>query len=79
MKGCSVPKLTLTYNLPEEQEEYDIARKGIDLSIAIDEFSNWLRRKYKHVDVPSKEADAEYEEIVQKFFEVMNEYKVFED
>lgn len=74
-----MPKATLTFSLPEEREEYDLARKGMDYSIAIDEFRNFLRYRYKHVEPPCAAAEKEFEEIQTKFFEIMNDNKVFED
>lgn len=66
-------KATLTFNLPEEAEEFKLARNGINYSIAIEEFSNYIRRKYKHIDPKSAEAYHEYEEICAHWFSVISD------
>lgn len=45
-----MPKVTLSYNLPEEQEEFELASKGARYSYIIDEFDNWLRAELKYND-----------------------------
>ena len=39
---------TLTFNLPEDQEEFDIANKGGAWKLAMWDFRQALREKYKH-------------------------------
>jgi hypothetical protein len=45
-----MPKAYLSFNLPEENEEFYYAQKGIVYSIAISDLDNWLRdlSKYKN-------------------------------
>ena len=74
-----MPKVTMTFNLPEESEEFRLAHKGINFSIAIDEFREHMRRKYKHTDPLSEAAYKEFEELQTEFFRIMNEHNVFED
>lgn len=43
-------KVTLEYDLPEEQFEYDVAAKGHDLYRALSDYRNELRAMRKHGD-----------------------------
>lgn len=43
-----MPIVTIEYNLPEEEYEYDCARRGADYESAIDNLYNWLRCQYKY-------------------------------
>lgn len=43
-----MPKVTLEYQLPEEQDAYDDARRGPDYASAIDNLYNWLRSQWKY-------------------------------
>lgn len=54
-----MPIVTIEYNLPEEEYEYDCARRGIDYASAIDNLYNWLRAQYKYGagDVPADAAE----------------------
>ena len=47
-----MPKVTLTFQLPEEREDYEITSKAINMHIAIHDFSQVLReyRKYRELD-----------------------------
>jgi hypothetical protein len=65
-------KAILEFTLPEEKEEYTVARKGIDYKIAIDEFSDFLRSQLKYGEL-SEEKDAVYDEIREKWIEILQE------
>ena len=43
-----MPKVTITFNLPEETSEYKIASKAGDMHSVIWEFTQFLRGKVKH-------------------------------
>lgn len=66
-------KATLEFELPVEHDEYDTTMKAIPMSIFISEFGNYIRRKYKHEDPKSSEAQREHTEIVDKWYEMLNE------
>lgn len=72
MKGISMPKAYLVFTLPEEREEFDLARNAIDYSIVLSEYSNWLRAIYKHTD----QENIKVEEAREKLFELCREYGV---
>lgn len=63
----------LIFKLPEEEREFELAQKALALSCFISDFSNYLSRKYKHSEPPSKGAYAEYEEIRNEFYRMMND------
>jgi hypothetical protein len=42
---------TLTFTLPEEQEEFYLAAKGADWRIVLEGMDNYLRGRLKHEDV----------------------------
>ena len=41
-------KATLTFNLPEEQDDFNNAVKGLDYKIALLEIDDYLRRELKY-------------------------------
>lgn len=43
-----MPKVTLSFNLPEEQEEFKTAMKAADLHASAWNFNHWLRNKIKY-------------------------------
>lgn len=65
-------RATLSFNLPDEQETYDIHVKAMDMSIAVEEFGNYLRSEYKYKE-HTEEVAKFLEEVREKWFEVMGE------
>jgi hypothetical protein len=65
-----IMKATLEFNLPEESEEFELARNGAKLSCAVSDFQNYLRSKIKY-DELSDEQLAVYEEVREKLFEML--------
>jgi uncharacterized protein (DUF1800 family) len=49
---------TLTFTLPEEQEEFYLAAKGADWRIVLEDMDNYLRGRLKHEDVSEDVATA---------------------
>jgi hypothetical protein len=50
--GCAVGvTATLTFTLPEEQEEFYLAAKGADWRLVLEDMDNYLRGRLKHEDV----------------------------
>lgn len=65
-------KATLTFNLPEEQEEHQTALKGIDYKCAIDSIKNELFRPYRKHGYPDPEMqELAMREDVYKFMEML--------
>lgn len=48
---------TLSFTLPEEQEEFENAAHGGRYKSALQEFDNYLRGEIKYTDHPQGEAD----------------------
>ena len=71
-----MPKHIIEFDLPTENDELTTAMNGGTYHSVLCEFSEWLRRKYKHVEAPSPAAHVEHEEICTKFYEFINDYNV---
>jgi hypothetical protein len=63
---------TLTFTLPEEQEEFYLAAKGADWRCVVEDMSNWLRSKLKYEEL-TPEQDAAYEEARKHLFSILEE------
>ena len=63
-------RITMSFNLPEEREEYELAYKGIKYSIVIDEFDNWLRSILKYNESKTEAEIAIYQECRDKLHEL---------
>lgn len=62
-----MPKVTITFNLPEEESELNLCRKAGALYSAIYEYTNTLRNKTKYGD--GKKVD--WEEVRTEWWEVL--------
>lgn len=63
---------TLTFTLPEEQEEFACAAKGTEWRIVVENMDNYLRGRLKHEDLP-EDADKALDEARQKLHELVSE------
>jgi len=61
-------KAILEYNLPEDEEMFDLSYKGPELKWAIDEFDEFLRQKIKYTD----QKTIDLEEVRAKLWEIVN-------
>lgn len=68
-------KAIFLFNLPEEHEEYEIIQRASEYYNIIFDFREWLFHKYEHTRPASKQAYAEYEEICEKFAEILDKYE----
>lgn len=66
-------KAILEFNLPEEQEDFELCQKGWAFRCVIDEFYEKLRKKLKYEDLTSEERKI-YEEVRKMLFETEEEY-----
>lgn len=66
-------KATLSFNLPEEDEEYMGAVKGPRLRSACGEFAQWMRNRHKHVPLSSL-ANDELGIVRDMFWEMCGDY-----
>jgi hypothetical protein len=63
---------TLTFQLPEEQEEFYLAAKGADWRIVVEDMDAHLRSRMKHEDL-SEDADKALDAARQKLHEFLAE------
>jgi uncharacterized short protein YbdD (DUF466 family) len=66
-----MPKVTISFNLPEEQEECRIAQRAAYYMAVIDDLDNYLRlnTKYAPEDAPEERINA-FEEVRKKLHEL---------
>lgn len=72
-----MPKVIMEFNLPEEQDEFDLARQGSGLNSTLWEFDNYLRSRLKYEEL-SDEVHAALQAARNKLHEIKNEYGVIE-
>ena len=63
---------TLTFQLPEEQEEFYLAAKGADWRMVAEDMDGYLRGRLKHEDLPP-DADKALDEARQRLHEFVAE------
>jgi len=70
-------KAILEFNLPDEQQDYDLANNGLNFWRVLYELDQELRAKTKYAadDLPQDKYDA-YQEIRDKLHELMNDNNV---
>jgi hypothetical protein len=70
-------KAILEFNLPDDQQEYDLANNGLNFWRVLYELDQELRAKTKYApdDLPQHKYDA-YQEIRDKLHELMRESHV---
>ena len=67
-------KGVLQFNLPEEQDEFVTAQKGIDYKIAIQEFDNFMRNIIKHGE--EKDQSTTFETVRDEFHRILAEQDI---
>ena len=70
-------KATLEFNLPEDQQDFQMATNAIKFWSVIYELDQELRSKTKYApdDLPEDKYDA-YQEVRDRLYELMSEYNV---
>jgi len=63
---------TLTFTLPEEADDLDLARRGADWRIVVEDMDAYLRGRLKHEDLPP-DADKALDEARQRLYEFVAE------
>jgi hypothetical protein len=61
---------TLSFKLPEERQEFDLACKASDLLFVLDGFANHLRSHIRHSTDPDWDTAT-----VEKLYELINQMK----
>jgi len=70
------PTVTLTFKIPEQQEEMQRALDAGKYMSALWEFSNYLRSQYKYNDNLTEEQFKMVETIREKFYEIVNDENI---
>ena len=70
-----MPKATLTFNLPEEQDEWKLINQAGSLHSALWDFSQYLRQRLKYEEISEAEA-AVLEAVRTKFWELAQEHNI---
>jgi hypothetical protein len=68
-----MPKAILEFNLPEENEEFNLAIKGISYHCIIHDIKDKLRTKLKWEKLTEEQFDI-YEEVQQWVFDAQEEH-----
>lgn len=67
-------KKIFEFNMPEDQEEYDIHNKAIEYSIIVSDFEDYLRAQIKyHSDEYTKDQYELLEKIREEFNSIRND------
>jgi hypothetical protein len=64
---------TLTFQLPEEQEEFYLAAKGADWRCVVEDMDGYLRGRLKYEEDLSEDVDAALDAARQKLHEFIAE------
>lgn len=65
----------LEFSLPEDTEEFETSQNGWKYKSCLIQLSEYLRKKYKHVDASQDKRD-ELNSIKDRFFEILRENEV---
>lgn len=66
----------LEFNLPEDREEFEEAQNGWKYKGCLTQLSEYLRKKYKHVDPINESYSNELESVRIRFLEILRENEV---
>ena len=66
-------RAVLTFNLPDEQQEYALANKGSSLSCILWDMDQWLRSETKYETLDEKTYEA-YDKVRERLREIMYEH-----
>jgi len=62
-------KATFTFDLPDEQEDFDTMVRANSMACLLFSFDNWLREQIKYMDHPEPQASV-YDEVRQKLWDM---------
>jgi hypothetical protein len=68
-------KAKLTFNLPEDQAEFDFATQGSKMYSALHELSQELRTLWKYEELDEKEWNM-VERIRNKFYDILDDHQI---
>ncbi len=69
-------KATLTFNLPEEKQDFNLAIKGSDWWYVCWQMDQYLRKKIKYDETLSEDVHTAYEDMRGVLWRMMNESNV---
>jgi hypothetical protein len=69
-------EMILKFNLPDEQQEANLAYNGWKYSLIIDQLYEHIRQKLKYDESLTEEQDKIYEEIRDVIYDMSHEYEV---
>lgn len=65
-------KVTLTYDLPEEESEYKLTTKAVDLSLAISDFTHLLREKIKYQQIKN----TTWDDVSKTWWTILEDHRI---
>ena len=68
-------KAKLTFNLPEDQDDFDFAVQGGKMHLALWDISQELRTLWKYEELDEKEWDM-VERIRNKFYDILDDHQI---
>jgi hypothetical protein len=68
-------KAILEFNLPQDQEEFDMAIKGREMAYALNDIRNYLRSRVKYEEMPAEKWET-CDEIYQEFFRLLEQNNI---
>ncbi len=68
-------KATLEFNLPDDQNEFDLAVQGSKMYVALWDISQELRTLWKYEEL-SEEEWKMVERIRDKFYDILNDHQI---
>lgn len=68
-------KAILEFNLPDDQAEYDLCNKAREMSHALNDVKEYLRRKVKYEEMPADKWEL-CDEIYQEFYRLLEQNNI---
>ncbi len=68
-------KAILEFNLPEDQEYWDMAVKAREMAYALNDIRNYLRGRVKYEEMPADKWET-CDEIYQEFFRLLEQNNI---
>lgn len=69
-------KAILEFNLPDDQEDFDMAASAGRMHVAIFKFDQFLRSKIKYDESLTQEAHDAYQDARDHLYQTFNEYNL---
>ncbi len=66
-------RATLSWKIPDEREDFELAQKAVSLKSALFEVDQWLRQKLKYDDKLSDQEREIYQTVRDQFFLILSQ------